>query len=140
MRISKDLLFGKPLSTAALHSQKLPKYKALPILSSDALSSVAYGTEEILHVLVLAGISALTLAMPIAIAICSLLLILGASYWQTIYAYPMGGGAFTVAKENLGVGPGLLAAAALLLDYLLTVAVSVTAGIKAITSAFPTLI
>lgn len=140
MRITKVHLFGKPLASEAQAEQRLNKFKALPILSSDALSSVAYGTEEILRVLVIAGIAALNLSLPIAIAICCLLLILGASYWQTIHAYPNGGGAFTVARQNLGVGAGLLAAAALLLDYLLTVAVSVSAGIHAITSAFPLLI
>jgi amino acid transporter len=140
MKIKKIFWFGQPLSTQALHSQRLPKWKALPILSSDALSSVAYGTEEILQVLVLAGVAALTLSLPIALAICGLLLLLGASYHQTVQAYPGGGGAFTVARENLGLWPGLLAAVALLLDYLLTVAVSVSAGIRAVTSAFPGLI
>lgn len=137
MKLSKMHFFGKPLATEAQDDQRLNKLKALPILSSDALSSVAYGTEEILHVLMIAGLAALSLSLPIAIAISCLLLILGASYWQTIHAYPNGGGAFTVARENLGVGAGLLAAAALLLDYLLTVAVSVSAGVRAITSAFP---
>ena len=140
MKINKIFWFGQPLSTHVLHSQRLPKWKALPILSSDALSSVAYGTEEILQVLVLAGVAALTLSLPIALAICGLLLILAASYHQTITAYPGGGGAFTVAREHLGLWPGLLAAVALLLDYLLTVAVSVSAGVRAVTSAFPTLI
>lgn len=94
-----NLLFGRPLSTRALHAQRLPKLKALPILSSDALSSVAYGTEEILRVLVLAGFAGLAFSLPIALAICGLIAILGASYWQTIQAYPQGGGAFTVAKS-----------------------------------------
>lgn len=134
------VLFGRPLSSKALHSQCLSKAKALPILSSDALSSVAYGTEEILRVLVLAGIAGLSMSLPIALAICCLIAILGASYWQTIHAYPNGGGAFTVARENLGASAGLLAAAALLLDYLLTVAVSISAGIRAVTSAFPNLL
>lgn len=139
MKISKVHFFGKPLATEAHAEQRLNKLKALPILSSDALSSVAYGTEEILHVLIFGGVAALSLSLPIAIAISCLLLILGASYWQTIHAYPNGGGAFTVARENLGIGAGLLAAAALLLDYLLTVAVSISAGVRAITSAFPAL-
>lgn len=138
--MKKYLLFGKPFTNALAHTQRLRKLKALPILSSDALSSVAYGTEEILHVLVIGGLAALSLALPIAIAICILLLLLGASYYQTIAAYPNGGGAFMVAKDNLGELPSLLAAAALLIDYLLTVAVSVAAGIRAITSAFPQLI
>ncbi|MFU8797740.1 MAG: amino acid permease, partial [Gammaproteobacteria bacterium] len=140
MKINKIFLFGRPLSNQVLHAQRLPKWKALPILSSDPLSSVAYGTEEILQVLILAGVAALTLALPIALAICTLVLILGMSYHQTIQAYPGGGGAFTVARENLGLWPGLLAAVALLLDYLLTVAVSVSAGVRAITSAFPVLL
>lgn len=134
------ILFGKPLPSDELIDQRLRKLKALPVFSSDALSSVAYATEEIMRVLVLAGAAALTLSMPIALAICGLIVILGASYWQTINAYPNGGGAFTVARENLGVWPGLLAAAALLIDYVLTVAVSVCAGVRAITSAFPFLL
>jgi amino acid transporter len=134
-----NLLFGKPLSNETLGEQRLAKFKALPVFSSDALSSVAYATEEILHVLVLAGLAALGLSIPIAIAICLLIAILAISYWQTIFAYPNGGGAFTVARENLGEGAGLVAAAALLIDYVLTVAVSVTAGIEAIVSAFPSL-
>jgi amino acid transporter len=131
--------FGKPLSNAVAHEHRLRKLKALPILSSDALSSVAYGTEEILTVLVLGGTAALALSMHIAIAICILLALLGASYYQTIEAYPSGGGAFAVSRDNLGEIPSLLAAAALLIDYLLTVAVSVSAGILALTSAFPAL-
>ncbi len=136
----KEFLFGKPLSTEALDEVRLPKLKALPLLSSDALSSVAYGTEEILRVLVLGGIAAMTFSLPVAIAICGLIAILGASYWQTIEAYPNGGGAFTVARENLGQTASLLAGAALLIDYLMTVAVSITAGVLAVTSAFPALI
>lgn len=132
-----QFLFGKPLASRALEEQRLPKLKALPVFSSDALSSVAYATEEILRVLILGGVAALSLSLPIAIAICILIAILAASYWQTIHAYPGGGGAFTVARENLGEKAGLFAAAALLIDYVLTVAVSVTAGIRAIVSAFP---
>lgn len=134
------LLFGKPISSEQSQEQRLSKLKALPVFSSDALSSVAYATEEILRVLVLAGTAALSLSLPISIAICFLIAILAASYWQTIHAYPSGGGSFTVAQENLGVWPGLLAAAALLIDYVLTVAVSVSAGVRAITSAFPFLL
>lgn len=135
----KDFFIGKPLSSETLEEARLPKLKALPILSSDALSSVAYGTEAILRVLVLGGAVAFTFALPVSIAICILIGILGASYWQTIEAYPNGGGAFTVARENLGTAPSLIAASALLLDYLLTVAVSVTAGVLALVSAFPLL-
>lgn len=134
-----NLLFGKPLSNEIAGEQRLAKYKALPVFSSDALSSVAYATEEILHVLVLAGAAVLGLSIPIAIAICILIGILAISYRQTIFAYPNGGGAFTVARENLGEAAGLVAAAALLIDYVLTVAVSVTAGIRAVVSAFPNL-
>ncbi|HEV2614783.1 MAG TPA: APC family permease [Gammaproteobacteria bacterium] len=134
-----NLLFGKPLSSETHGEQRLAKFKALPVFSSDALSSVAYATEEILHVLVLAGVMALGLALPIAVAICLLIAILAISYRQTIFAYPNGGGAFTVARENLGEAAGLIAAAALLIDYVLTVAVSVTAGIHAVVSAFPIL-
>jgi amino acid transporter len=132
-----NLLFGKPLTIEQGEEQRLDKIKALPVFSSDALSSVAYATEEILNVLMLGGIAALGLSLPIALAICGLIAILAMSYWQTIHAYPNGGGAFTVAKENLGPFAGLLAAAALLIDYVLTVAVSVTAGIFALVSAFP---
>ncbi len=139
MKIYKFLL-GKPFASKELKDQRLRKLKALPVFSSDALSSVAYATEEILRVLILAGASALTFSIPIAFAICGLIIILGASYWQTIHAYPNGGGAFTVASENLGMWPSLLAAAALLIDYILTVAVSVSAGVRAVTSAFPTLL
>ena len=138
--MKKHLLFGKPLSNAVAHTQRLRKLKALPILSSDALSSVTYGTEEILRVLMIGGLAFLSISLPIATAICLLLVLLGASYYQTIQAYPNGGGAFMVAKENLGEVPSLLAAAALLIDYLLTVAVSIAAGVRAITSAFPHLI
>ena len=133
------LLFGKPLASERLAHQRLSKYKALPVFSSDALSSVAYATEEILHVLVLAGVAAIGLSLSIAVAICVLIGILVISYRQTIFAYPNGGGAFTVARENLGEKAGLLAAAALLIDYVLTVAVSIVAGIRAVVSAFPEL-
>lgn len=134
-----DLFLGKPLASEELEEQRLPKYKALPVFSSDALSSVAYATEEILRVLILGGAAAISLSIPISIAICFLIGILAISYWQTIHAYPNGGGAFTVARENLGPKAGLIAAAALLIDYVLTVAVSVTAGIRAVVSAFPAL-
>jgi len=133
------ILFGKPMASEDIEAQKLPKLKALPVFSSDALSSVAYATEEILGVLILGGIGIIGLSLPIACAICILIAILAVSYWQTIHAYPNGGGAFTVASENLGFAAGLVAAAALLIDYVLTVAVSVTAGIRAIVSAFPSL-
>ncbi|MBM7568269.1 APC family permease [Paenibacillus sacheonensis] len=135
----KRLLIGRPMKSAELEGEKLSKLKALAVLSSDALSSVAYGTEQILLVLVAAGFAAVWYSIPISIAVLGLLLILILSYRQTIYAYPKGGGAYIVAKDNLGVSTGLLAGGSLLVDYILTVAVSSSAGTDAITSAFPSL-
>jgi len=140
MRISwRRTLFGRPLPTEASVHQRLTKVKALAVFSSDALSSVAYATEEILLVLVTAGAAALSLSLPIACVITGLLVIVATSYYQTVHGYPSGGGAYIVAHENLGVWPGLTAAAALLIDYVLTVAVSITAGVIAVTSALPAL-
>jgi amino acid transporter len=141
----RKLMVGDPLPTAAEVYQRLTKVKALAVFSSDALSSVAYATEEILLVLVTAtasgaSLSALGLSLPIAIAIAILLAIVATSYYQTIHGYPSGGGAYIVAYDNLGAWPGLTAAAALLIDYVLTVAVSTTAGVAAITSAVPALL
>ena len=136
----RNLIVGSPLRTAEQVHQRLTKTKALAIFSSDALSSVAYATEEILLVLVAVGTAAFHLAMPIAITISGLLVIVAISYYQTIHGYPSGGGAYIVAHENLGAWPGLVAAAALLIDYVLTVAVSITAGILAIISAAPELL
>jgi amino acid transporter len=133
----RRLLLGNPLPSEAYAHQRLNKAKALAVFSSDALSSVAYATEEILLVLMTAGVAAFTLSMPIALVITGLLAIVAASYYQTVHGYPSGGGAYIVAHENLGVWPGLIAAAALLIDYVLTVAVSVTAGVVAVTSAVP---
>lgn len=135
----KRWLVGRPLTAAQATEERLSNPVALAIFSSDPLSSVAYATEEILLVLVLAGTAALHYSIGISIVIVGLVAILTASYRQTIYAYPSGGGAFIVAKSNLGELPGLVAAAALLIDYVLTVAVSVAAGIAAITSAVPEL-
>ena len=135
----RRILIGTPLPTERIIHERLGKVQALAILSSDALSSVAYATEEILLVLVLAGSGALGLSLPIALAIAALLLIVASSYYQTVHAYPTGGGAYTVARENLGTLPSLVAGGALLTDYVLTVAVSISAGVAAITSAFPTL-
>jgi amino acid transporter len=135
----KRWLLGRPLATAHAAHERLSNPVALAVFSSDPLSSVAYATEEILLVLVLAGTVALHYSIGISIVIVGLVAILTASYRQTIYAYPSGGGAFVVAKSNLGEAPGLVAAAALLIDYVLTVAVSVAAGIAAITSAVPEL-
>jgi amino acid transporter len=136
----RHALIGTPLPSAGILHERLNKIQALAVFSSDALSSVAYATEEILLVLVVAGTVALNLSLPIAIAIVTLLAIVASSYYQTIHGYPSGGGAYIVAYDNLGIWPGLTAASALLIDYVLTVAVSITAGIAAITSAFPVLI
>ncbi|MGC1248840.1 MAG: APC family permease, partial [Spirulinaceae cyanobacterium] len=135
----KYWLLGQPLPTSAYEEERLSNAAALAVLSSDALSSVAYATEEILLVLVLAGSAAISLALPIAIAIVLLLGIIALSYRQTIRAYPKGGGAYIVARENLGIYPGLIAAASLMIDYILTVTVSVSAGIAALISAIPAL-
>lgn len=139
MAALKRLLIGRPLKSEGLAEEKLGKFKALAILSSDALSSVAYGTEQILLVLMAVGFTALWYSIPISIAVLGLLTILILSYRQTIFAYPTGGGAYIVSKENLGVPVGLLAGGSLLVDYILTVAVSISAGTDAITSAFPQL-
>ncbi len=136
----RTLIFGNPLSTASLEEQKVGKLAALPLFASDALSSVAYATEEMLLALIVAGTAFLHFSLPIAIVICVLLALVAASYVQTIHAYPQGGGSYLVAHENLGEWPGLVAAAALLIDYVLTVAVSISAGVRAITSAFPELL
>ena len=135
----KKLLLGSPLRTADLPHQRLSKKAALAVFASDNLSSSAYATEEMLLALVAGGAAAVHLMLPAAIAIAVLTAIVVISYSQTIHAYPSGGGAYIVAKENLGVTPGLVAAASLLIDYVLTVAVSVAAGIAAITSALPAL-
>lgn len=135
----KRFLLGRPLPTYRLKYERLPKVLGLAVFSSDALSSVAYATEEILLILITAGIAALSLSWPIAIAIVALLAIVVTSYRQTIHAYPSGGGAYIVAKENLGRRAGLVAGAALMIDYVLTVAVSIAAGVAAITSAIPVL-
>ena len=132
----RQILIGKPLATNQAIHQRLTKVKALAVFSSDALSSSAYATEAILLVLVGASTGALSSSMPIALGIAALLLIVAFSYFQTIHAYPNGGGAYIVAKDNLGTGPGLVAASSLLIDYTLTVAVSVSAGVAAITSTF----
>lgn len=135
----KQFLLGKTLPTSAHAEERLSNAAALAVLSSDALSSVAYATEEILLVLVAAGSSALGLSLPIAIAIIILLAIVVLSYRQTIRAYPKGGGSYIVARENLGIYPGLVAGGSLMIDYILTVTVSISAGTAALTSAFPVL-
>jgi amino acid transporter len=135
----RGVLIGRPLATAELSHERLGKTKALAIFSSDNLSSSAYATEEILLILVLAGTSALTYSLPIAMAIGILAAIVATSYRQTIRAYPNGGGAYVVAKENFGVSASLVAGSALFVDYVLTVAVSTAAGVAAVTSAIPDL-
>jgi len=133
----KRLFVGSPLPTAQQRHERLGRATALAVFASDALSSVAYATEEILLVLILAGTVALSYSLPIAIAIAILIAIVVSSYRQTIRAYPQGGGAYIVSKDNLGTTAGLVAGAALLIDYVLTVAVSVAAGVAALTSAVP---
>jgi len=139
MAALKRLLIGRPLKSTELGEQKLTKKKALAILSSDALSSVAYGPEQILLVLITVSTAAFWYSIPIGIGVLILLLALILSYRQIIFAYPHGGGAYVVSKQNLGVYAGLIAGGSLLVDYILTVAVSVSAGTDAITSAFPAL-
>jgi amino acid transporter len=136
----KAFLIGRPLESAAEIHERLSKFKALAVFSSDAISSVAYATGEIMFVLAVAGAAALELSVPISLAVATLLGIVAYSYRQTVLAYPKGGGSYIVSRENIGTGPGLVAAAALLIDYILTVAVSISAGTHALTSAFPQLI
>jgi amino acid transporter len=135
----KHVLVGKPLSSNQLIHERIPKWKALAVLASDALSSVAYATEEILKVLAAAGAVALGLSAHVSLAIVILLAIVAFSYRQTIYMYPKGGGTYIVTKDNLGDIPALIAGSSLMIDYVLTVAVSVSSGVDAITSAFPLL-
>jgi amino acid transporter len=135
----KRLILGRPIPTHLAHHERLSKVTGLAVLSSDALSSVAYATEEILRVLVVGGLGVLSMGTPIALLIAALLAIVAFSYRQTIHAYPSGGGAYIVSKDNLGINAALVAAAALLIDYTLTVAVSIAAGVAAVTSAFPSL-
>ncbi|HEX6261985.1 MAG TPA: APC family permease [Actinomycetota bacterium] len=138
--VLKRVLMGRALASHALEHQRLPKTLALPIFSSDPLSSNAYATEEMMLVLALAGTVAFRLMVPIALLIVLVLAIVITSYRQTVRAYPLGGGSYIVAHENLGPIPGVVAASALLSDYVLTVAVSITAGTLAITSAAPGLL
>ena len=135
VRRARRAVIGRPLATEELEHERLTKVKALAVFSSDALSSVAYATEQIVFVLALAGVAALRYSIPIAIAIVTLLAIVVLSYRQTVAAYPKGGGTYIVSKDNLGTYPSLIAAAALLIDYILTVAVSISAGVAAVTSA-----
>src|SRR5215216_4311228 len=135
----KRLLVGRALRTEQATHERLTKKTALAVFSSDALSSTAYATEEILLVLATAAAAtagtSFQYVVPISVGIAVLLAIVAMSYRQTIHAYPSGGGAYIVAKENLGITPGLIAGASLLVDYVLTVSVSIAAGVAAITSA-----
>jgi amino acid transporter len=133
----KHLLIGSPLPTTQIGEKKLNKVKALAAFSPDALSSIAYANQEIFLGLVIAGSAGLNLAWPIGMAITAVLAIAALSYYQTIHAYPSGGGSYVVARANLGTIPGLIAGSALLISYILTAAVSLTAGVEAIASAFP---
>ncbi|SJZ92649.1 Amino acid transporter [Pilibacter termitis] len=135
----KRILVGKPLKSGTGDDHKLSKFAALAMLSSDALSSVAYGTEQIVLVLVTLSTAAIWYSLPIALAVLVLLISLTLSYRQIIHAYPQGGGAYVVSSQNLGKNFGLIAGSSLLIDYMLTVAVSVSAGSEAITSAIPEL-
>ena len=135
----RQLLLGPPLATSRLVAERLRKVVALAVFSSDAISSTAYGTEQIMPVLVAAGAVATGLALPIALGIGALLAILILSYRQTITAYPSSGGAYVVSRDNFGPRWALVAGSALLIDYVLTVAVSVTSGVAALTTAVPPL-
>lgn len=140
MASMKRLLIGSPMETKRLKHEKLPKWKALAVFSSDALSSVAYATEEILLVLMLLGTGVFFFSLPIALAILVLLVVVTLSYRQIIYAFPSGGGAYVVARDHLSTTTSLVAGAALMIDYVLTVAVSISSGVAALTSAFPSLL
>ncbi|HEV2251547.1 MAG TPA: APC family permease [Candidatus Limnocylindria bacterium] len=135
----RTVLFGRRLSSEQEHEERLTKVTGLAIFASDNISSSAYATEATMHALALAGAGALALTMPLTVAIVVILAIVVISYLQVIKAYPNGGGSYVVASENLGRLPGLVAAAALLVDYVLTVSVSVAGGVLAITSARPDL-
>jgi amino acid transporter len=132
----KRIVLGRPLATAEEHQERLSKRFALPVFSADAISSTAYATEEILIALIAAGSAALVWSPYIALAVAALLAIVALSYQQTVRAYPNGGGSYIVSRVNLGLAPGLIAAASLMVGYLATVAVSVSSGVAAITSAF----
>jgi amino acid transporter len=135
----KRLLVGRPLRSTQLQETLLPKSLALPVFCSDPISSVAYATEEIVLVLAAGGAAYVSMAKWVALAVTALLIIVVLSYRQTCYAYPNGGGAFAVSLENFGPRPALIAASALLVDYVMTVAVSIVSGVVAITSAVPSL-
>src|SRR5437764_11821944 len=136
----KELLFGKPLQTREEHAEQLGVESGLPVLGLDALASAAYGPEAALTILLALGVIGSSYIGPITIAIVAVLFAVALSYLQTIAAYPAGGGSFTVAKENLGTLPGLLAASALSIDYVLNVAVAISAGVGALVSMVPALV
>ncbi len=136
----KDAIIGPALPTSASRHTRLNKVRALAAFSPDALASIAYANQEIYLALVVAGTAGLAFSLPITFAIAGLLAIVALSYFQTIHGYPSGGGSYVVARSNLGTIPGLLAASALLIDYVLNAAVSLTAGVAAIGSAFPALL
>src|ERR671933_373000 len=135
----KQGLIGRPLASREETGERVGKLTGLALFASDNISSSAYATEEIMRILILAGIGVLALTLPITVGICMVLAIVVLSYLQVIRAYPNGGGSYVVANENLGPLAGLTAGAALLTDYILTVSVSTAAGVAAITSAFPEL-
>jgi amino acid transporter len=135
----KRLIVGRPIHSKHAHHERLPKVFGLPVFASDALSSVAYASEEVLIVLVLGGLAAFHLLVPVSLGLIALLWIVVFSYYQTINAYPQGGGSYRVSSENIGPFAGRVAGSALLIGYVLTVAVSVSAGAAAITSMFPEL-
>ena len=137
VEVMKSVLVGRPKETSRLEHERLSKTVGLAVFASDNLSSAAYATEEMLHVLVLGGAVAIGYSIPVAIALVAVVAIIAVSYRETIHAYPSGGGAYIVAHDNLGQLPGLVAAAALLIDYVLTVSVSVAAGVAAIVSFAP---
>ena len=135
----KRVVVGRPLRSRQLAETLLPKWLALPVFCSDPISSVAYATEEIVLVLALGGAAYVALAKWVAVGVAALLVIVVASYRQTCHAYPGGGGAFAVSLDNFGVNAALVAASALLVDYVMTVAVSIVSGVVAVTSAVPSL-
>jgi len=138
--ILKRILVGRPMASHRFEHTLLSKFLALPVFSADAISSVAYSVEASMTVLLVAGLAAFSLVLPIQIGIAALMIVVVTSYRQTVHAYPSGGGSYIVSKDNLGTNAGLVAAAALLTDYVLTVAVSVSSGVLAIVSAFPALL
>src|SRR5215469_8924473 len=138
-RTIADLLFGRPLATSEERAEHIGPVGGVPIFGLDALSSAAYGPEAALTLLIPLGLAGVHYILPVSIAIVVLLIIVYFSYRQTIEAYPQGGGSYTVATENLGDSAGLLAAAALMIDYILTAAVGISAGVGALISAVPSL-